>query len=950
MSQPQETKKLYLLDAFALIYRAYFAFNRNPLMNSKGMNVSAIQGFTSTMYDLIRNEKPTHIAVCFDSPGPTNRAVEYPFYKANRQEMPEDLRASLPYIKAVVDAFNIPRIELAGFEADDIVGTIAKKAEKDGFEVYMVTPDKDYGQLVSEHIFMYKPAHLRNPVDILTVDKILKKWDIQRIDQVIDVLGLMGDASDNIPGIKGVGEKTAVKLLKEFDSLENILANADKLKGKLKEKVIAGKEDAIISKKLATIICDVPVDYEPESYILEQPNAEALTEIFRELEFRSLGKRILGDSYELNEGGGSPKSVNKAAPKRSKQLDLFSQVANADTNTINAKILDEAEDAVGKNIDNTDHEYILVDTPEKRADLIKNLLAQKLVSFDTETTGINANEAELVGMSFSYKAHTGYYVPVPADQAVAQAIVDEFKPFFASKKVAKIAQNIKYDMLMLKWYGIEVAGVLYDTMLAHYLIAPDSRHNLNLLSETYLKYTPVSIESLIGKKGKKQLSMRDIAVERVAKYASEDADLALQLHEKFTPSIQDESIYKIYQNIEMPLVPVLTEMEYNGVALDVNFLNEYAAEIREELLGIRSSIFKEAGTEFNLDSPKQLGTVLFDRMGITYKGKKTKTGQYSTNEATLEKLSADNPIISTILDYRQLTKLNSTYVEALPKLINSKTGRIHSSFNQAVAATGRLSSNNPNLQNIPIRTERGRKVRKAFIPRNDDFILFAADYSQIELRLMAAMSEDENMLHAFREGLDIHSATAARVYGVELAEVDTEMRRKAKMVNFGIIYGITAFGLSQRLNIKRGEAKEIIEEYFKQYPSISKFMETSVEKAKKVGYAETVLGRRRYLKDINSANHTVRQFAERNAVNAPIQGSAADMIKVAMIHIHDEMQKRQLKSKMVLQVHDELVFDTHRSELEELKALVEDKMKNAMPLNVPIEVGMDTGANWLEAH
>ncbi len=927
-------KKLVLLDAYALIYRSHFAFIRRPLLNSKGFNVSALTGFASTLQDLLNKEKPTHFAIAFDPSGPTVRNHEYDFYKANREEMPEDIRLSLPYIRRLADAYNIPILEVDGYEADDIIGTIAKKAAADGFKVYMVTPDKDYEQLVEENIFMYKPARSGKPSEIYDVQKVLDKWGIEKTTQVIDILGLMGDAVDNIPGIKGVGEKTAAKLIRQFGSVENMLENTHEIKGKLREKVENDKENAIISKYLATIILDVPIAYEPEEYTIQEINKEKLTELFHELEFRTLGKRVLGDDYEL---------VGKTTKKTQKtgQLGLFDTVVNEDG-------LPEVPE--GKNIHNTPHDYKIADTAEKRASLIQLLNTQSAVSFDTETTSVDANNAELVGLSFSFETGTGWYVPIPKEQTEARAIVQEFKDFFANEKIDKIAQNIKYDMLVLKWYDVEVKGTLQDTMLAHYLLEPDMRHNLTILSETYLNYKPIDIVSLIGKKGKKQKSMRQVAVETVAEYAVEDADLTWQLHQHFTQKITQKKLQKLYADVEVKLVPVLAEIEYNGVALDTDFLKNYSKELVEELKALQTSIFQQAGTEFNLDSPKQLGNVLFGTMGIPYKGAKTKTGQYSTNEATLTKLASEHAIVNDILSYRELNKLRNTYVDALPTLLNPKTKRIHSSFNQAVAATGRLSSANPNLQNIPIRTDRGRKVRQAFIPRGEGYVLFAADYSQIELRLMAAMSGDKAMKEAFINGTDIHTATAARVYGVSLDKVDGDMRRKAKMVNFGIIYGISAFGLSQRLSIPRSEAKEIIDEYFNQYAGIQEYMDRVVEEAKENGYVETILGRRRYLKDINSRNRTTRQFAERNAINTPIQGSAADMIKVAMINIHQAMQERQMQSKMILQVHDELVFDALESELDELKTLVEDKMKHAITLSVPLEVGMGIGQNWLEAH
>lgn len=936
-------KKLFLLDGFALIFRAYYAYIKNPLLNSKRMNVSAIYGYTNALVDLLTTEKPTHIALVLDAPGPTQRAQEFEFYKANREETPEDIKLSIPYIVKVTEAFNIPILLKEGYEADDIIGTIAKKAETEGFTTYMVTPDKDFGQLVSDKIFMYKPGRKGKPREVMGVPEILERWQIENPEQVIDILGLMGDAVDNIPGIVGVGEKTAIKLLKQFGSIENMLENTDQIKGKLREKVEASRENAIISKKLATIILDVPLEYSLEACILEEPNRKALEEVFTELEFRSIGKRILGDDFSVNKTTPSKKAKKAAATG---QMDLF-----APPNELHSELMSAVnEEDGGKNIENTKHDYQLIDTPQKRKELIKSLNKQKEVCFDTETTGLNANNCELVGISFSYRIGEGFYVPIPENQDEAKAIVSEFAKFFENKKIAKIGQNLKYDFLVLKWYGIEVNGEIKDTMLQHYLIEPDMRHNLNYLSETYLNYTPVAIEDLIGKKGKKQGNMRDVEVEKVKEYASEDADISLQLYKQFDAVLEKNKFQDLYKKVEAPLVNVLTEIEYNGVKVDVDFLNKYSIELESEITGLTNKIYDQSGEEFNIGSPKQLGEVLFEKMEIEYKGKKTKTGQYSTAEDTLQKLKEGNPIIENILEYRTLNKLKSTYVDAIPKLVNPRTNRIHSSFNQAVAATGRLSSSDPNLQNIPIRTERGKEVRKAFIPRDDKYTLLAADYSQIELRIIADLSKDKAMINAFKEGLDIHTATASKVYGIAMDKVDSDMRRKAKMVNFGIIYGISPFGLAQRLGVKRGEAKELIDTYFEQYPKIKEYMDSSIVKAQETGYAETILGRRRYLKDIKSKNHTVRSFAERNAINAPIQGSAADMIKVAMINVFEEMKKKKMESKMILQVHDELLFDARIDELDELQKLVEKNMVNAVKMSVPIEVGMGTGNNWLEAH
>lgn len=928
-------KKLFLLDAFALIYRAYYSQGERFFYNSKGFNTTACFGFTTTLSDLIKREQPTHMAICWDAPDDgTGRASDYDFYKANREEMPEGIKLSLPVIREIIDGFNIPICEAPGYEADDVVGTIAKLAEKDGCEVFMVTPDKDYGQLVSEKIFMYKPSFRGKPHEVYGVQEILDKWDISRIDQVIDMLGLMGDKVDNIPGIYGVGEKTAAKLLKEFDSVENLLENTDQLKGKLKEKVENGKDDARISKELATIILDVPITYDLKSYEIGPLNKEKLEEIFNHLEFRTLGKRILGEAYSVNAAIAENKHQDN-------QLDLF---ASVDGSTI------ERSEEAGKNLENTKHKYTLVDSEADCKGLVKKLLSQKKVAFDSETTGLDPMTAELVGLAFSWKKGEAYYVPFTDKREEVSAKLELFKKFFEDKKISKIGQNIKYDMLVLKNYGQEVKGEILDTMLAHYLLEPDMRHNMNFLSETYLGYTPRSIEALIGKKGKNQKNMRDVPIADVTEYAAEDADVTFQLNKKFQPAIKKEKFTKLYEEVEMPLVRVLADMEHEGINLDVPFLNKYSKKMEKEIVKTKDHIFKTAGVEFNMDSPKQLGDVLFNHMKIEYKGKKTKTGQFSTNEETLQKLRADNPIIDSILDYRQMAKLKSTYVDALPLMVNATTNRIHTNYAQAVAATGRLSSNKPNLQNIPIRTDRGREVRKAFIPRDDKHTLLAADYSQIELRIMAEMSGDKAMKKAFKEGIDIHTVTASKVYNVDLDGVDKDMRSHAKMVNFGIIYGISAFGLSQRLGISRSEAKELIDNYFEQYPGIKNYMDESIEKAKKKGYCETILGRRRILNDINSKNFTVRSFAERNAINAPIQGSAADMIKVAMIDIHQELQKKKFQSKLLLQVHDELVFDARLDELDDLQKMVKKKMEKAIKMDVPILVEMGTGSNWLEAH
>lgn len=956
MNGNPEDKRLFLLDAFALIFRAYYAFAKNPLINSKGMNTSAIQGFTNTLLDLLKKEKPSHIAVCFDTAAPTERHTDFADYKANRQEAPEDLVSNIPYIKDVIRAFNIPLIECDGYEADDVIGTLAKLAEQKGFKVYMVTPDKDYGQLVSENIFIWKPPAFGNAEQILGVHEIKAKWEIDRIDQVKDILGLMGDAVDNIPGIPGVGEVTAKKLIKEFDSIENLIINTDKLKGKLKEKVEEHKDKAILSKKLATIILDVPVNWDEHNFDMEEPNREKLAEIFNELEFRTLGKRILGEKFSVGQaeiiaasqivtvGSQQGDRRNEDTLRSGGQKDLFgNSVASA---------LDDAEENIPKNlnsISDTEHNYILVDDEKKLNNLLQLLSSSKEFCFDTETTGVDANNAEVVGLSFAVKPKEAFYVPVAADKIEAKKLLEKFRGVLENENIGKSGQNLKYDLLLLKWYNIKVNGKLFDTMLAHYLLEPDMRHGMDYLSETYLNYKPVSIKELIGV-GKKQLSMRDIDVQKVADYAAEDADVTLQLENIFLPKLKENEVEKLFEEVEMPLMHVLCDMEFEGVAIDKNFLNDYSKKLEEEIKITEEKVYKDAGVRFNLASPKQLGEVLFERMKIPYDVKKTKTGQYSTDEDTLSRITGDYPIVNDLLDYREFTKLKSTYVDAIPSLINPKTGRVHTSFNQAVAATGRLSSTDPNIQNIPIRTERGREIRKAFIPRNEEYVILSADYSQIELRIIAGLSRDANMLKAFEDGLDIHTATASQVFNVDIKEVTREMRGRAKAVNFGIAYGQTAFGLSQGLKISRTEAKEIIDNYNLKFPGVRQLMSDNIQFAREHGYVQTVLGRRRKLRDINSANQTVRGFAERNAINAPIQGSAADMIKVAMINIQKEFHKQNFKSKMTLQVHDELVFDAHKSEVDIITPIIKDKMIHAIELNVPIEVGVGVGTNWLDAH
>ncbi|PCI96212.1 MAG: DNA polymerase I [Flavobacteriales bacterium] len=936
-------KKLFLLDAFALIYRAYFAFGKNQRYNSKGLNTSAMLGFTNTLIEVLEKQKPTHIAVVFDAPGgASNREEVFTDYKAGREAMPEDIRTAIPYIKRIIEAFNIPMYLLEGYEADDIIGTMAKEAERQGFQTYMMTPDKDFGQLVSENIFMYKPAAYGKPAQTLGIPEVCERFGVENPLQVIDILGLWGDAVDNIPGIPGIGEKTSKKLIAQYGSVEGLIEHAHELKGKQKENVIEFAEQGLLSKMLATIILDVPVDYDLEDTKLEGPDEEKITELFAELEFRNLAKRILGREIQI-----------KAAPIKVQaggQMDLFG-------NVMETTVVQEAEVAVEeeevflelKNLENTKHDYHFVQTKEERAKLIADLNNQKSFCFDTETTGLNPFEAEIVGMSIAYKEGEAYYIPFSENKNEATVVLNEFKGLFENGNIEKVGQNIKYDLNVLSNYGIQLKGKLFDTMIAHYLIQPDMRHNMDLLAEAYLGYKPVSIETLIGKKGKNQKTMRDISQEEIVDYACEDADITLQLKNQFEPKM-NETLKKLMDEIETPLIPVLGAMEKEGINLDVPALAKFSDELEILITDLTKKILDLTGEEFNIDSPKQLGEVLFDKMKIVEKAKKTKTGQYSTSEDVLSKLKNKHEIIPYILEYRSLKKLKSTYVDALPELVNKDDGKIHTSYMQTVAATGRLSSNNPNLQNIPIRTEKGREIRKAFIPRNDDYTLLAADYSQIELRIIAALSGDENMQEAFVKGEDIHTATAAKVFGVEAKDVDRDMRSKAKAVNFGIIYGQSAFGLSQNLNIPRKEAKEIIDTYFENYPKLKAYMESNIDFAKEHGYVETVMQRRRNLKDINSANAIVRGAAERNAINAPIQGSAADIIKIAMINIHKEFEKQQFKTKMLLQVHDELVFDVFKPELDQIKDIVKDKMENAVKLVVPLDVEMNAAENWLLAH
>ncbi|BAV09601.1 DNA polymerase I [Filimonas lacunae] len=938
------SKKLFLLDAMALIYRAYYALIRSPRITTKGKNTNAQFGFTNTLFDLINKEKPTHLAVCFDTHAPTERHIDFTDYKANRQEAPEDLLASIPDIQRIIRGFNIPCVELDGYEADDVIGTLAWQAADAGYEVYMVTPDKDYGQLlIHPNVFIYKPPYMGSKEEILDAQKVCEKWDIARVEQVVDILGLMGDAVDNIPGIPGVGEKTAAKLLKEFDNLENVLANADSIKGALGEKVRNGRESAIISKKLATIITNVPVQFHEEDYMLKAWNNQELIDSFTELEFKTLGKRILGDSF--NAFQTAPAGV---------QTDLFGNAVEPKGTAKDEESLVAAGSGFNadKNINNTPHAYHLLDTAEKIQAFVNKAIEQTEVCFDTETTGLDANEAELVGMSFSYTPAEAYYIPCPANREETLAVLQLVKPLFDAPSITWIGQNLKFDLLMLKWYNMELKGNLYDTMLAHYVVEPEGRRSMDLLSAQYLGYEPVHIEELIGKKGKQQGNMRDVPVEKITDYAAEDADITLQLKHALHPQLKSKEVERVFYEVENPLVKVLTAMEFEGVKVDTDFLKEYSKQLEIEAKQFEENVYTAAGVRFNLSSPRQLGEVLFDKLKLDPKAKKTKTGQYATGEDVLLKLAANNPIVDDILGYRELTKLKSTYVDALPEMINSKTGRVHTSYAQAVAVTGRLSSNNPNLQNIPIRTDRGREIRKAFIPRDSDHTLISADYSQIELRVIAAISGDPNMCEAFKQGRDIHTATAAKVYGIADEEVTKEQRYKAKSVNFGIIYGQGAFGLADNLGISRTEAKEIIDNYKKEFSGITRYMDDMINFAKEHGYVQTLMGRKRWLRDINSSNFTVRGFAERNAINSPIQGTAADMVKMAMIRIQAVMEKEKLRSRMILQVHDELVFDAHKDELDMLKPLILENMQQALllPNEVPVVAELGSGFNWLEAH
>jgi DNA polymerase-1 len=938
-----EQKRLFLLDAYALIFRGYYAFIKNPRINSKGMDTSAIMGFTNSLLDVIKRERPDHLAVCFDKAGSAIRKEMFAEYKANRDETPEAIQIAVPYIQNILKAMQIPVVVKEGFEADDIIGTLAKQAEKENYQVFMVTPDKDFAQLVSKNIFMYRPARMGNGIEIWGIPEVQEKFEVESPEQVIDYLGMMGDAVDNIPGLPGVGDKTAKKFIKAYGSMEGLLGNTSDLKGKLKEKIEANKDLGTLSKQLATILLDVPVKFDAKDYKLSQPNSKAVNTIFEELEFRRIAenfKKIFTPTEEESPQKEKPLKITE--PQQGQQFDLFAPPGSG--------IVSNQEASVRKDLNNKKHWYQSINSPYSRALLLKNLLQQKSVCFDTETTSLDALQTELVGIAFSWEESKGYYLVLPENRNETLAFLKPFKAFFEHTKIEKIGHNLKFDLKVLENYNIKVEAPFFDTLIAHYLINPDMRHNMNILAETYLDYSPQSIKELIGKKGVNQGSMRDVPIENQTEYAVEDADVTFQLKHFFEKEMDSAQTLDLFKKVELPLVKVLTAMECEGINIDVSFLEELSKNLTKDVQKLEDSIFNMVGETFNLASPKQLGSILFDKLKLVDKPKKTKTGQYSTAEDVLSYLAKDHPIISDILDWRSLKKLQNTYVDALPKDINPKTNRVHTIYNQAVAATGRLSSNNPNLQNIPVRTFRGKQVRKAFIPRDERYVLMAADYSQIELRIIAALSKDEGMITAFQNNEDIHQATAAKVFDVPLDEVTQAQRSNAKTVNFGIIYGVSAFGLSQQTDLNRNEAKELIDTYYSTYPKLRNYIQDQVDFARDNGYVTTVLGRRRYLKDIYSQNAVVRSAAERNAVNAPIQGSAADIIKLAMIAIQKKLDKGSWQSKMLLQVHDELVFDVPKEEVVALQAMIKNEMENAFSLDVPLMVDIGIGSNWLEAH
>lgn len=939
-----QQKRLFLLDAYALIFRGYYAFIKNPRINSKGMDTSAIMGFTNSLLDVIKRERPDHLAVCFDKGGSASRTAMFTEYKANREETPEAIRIAVPYIQQILEAMHIPVVVREGYEADDIIGTLAKQAEKEDYQVFMVTPDKDFAQLVSANIFMYRPARMGNGIEIWGIPEVQEKFEVERPEQVIDYLGMMGDAVDNIPGLPGVGDKTAKKFIKAYGSMEGLLEHTDELKGKLKEKIEANKALGILSKQLATILLDVPVQFNAKDYELSQPDATAVSSLFEELEFRRIAENFkkIFTPQENEDSSQKQISPKKSPSHQGQQFDLFSPPGSG--------TISESKHSERQDLNTKKHWYQTVDSPLSRSLLLKNLLQQKSVCFDTETTSLDALQAALVGIAFSWEESKGYYLTLPPDQEETRNILEPFKAFFEHPQIEKVGHNLKYDLKVLKRYNLQVSAPLFDTIIAHYLVNPDMRHNMDVLAETYLDYSTQSITELIGKKGSNQGSMRDVPIEKQTEYAVEDADITLQLKHFFKKEMDTAKTLDLYNKVELPLVNVLTAMECEGINLDVPFLEDLSKNLTTDVQKLEKAIFTAAGETFNLASPKQLGPILFDKLKLVDKPKKTKTGQYSTAEDVLSYLAKEHPIVSDILDWRSLKKLQNTYIEALPKEINPDTGRIHTIYNQAVAATGRLSSNNPNLQNIPIRTPRGQQVRKAFIPRDKNHVLMAADYSQIELRIIAALSKDEGMVSAFQNNEDIHQATAAKVFDVPLEDVTKAQRSNAKTVNFGIIYGVSAFGLSQQTDLNRSEAKELIDTYYTTYPKLRNYIHDQVDFARDNGYVTTVLGRRRYLKDINSQNAVVRGAAERNAVNAPIQGSAADIIKLAMIAIQHKLEKENWQSKMLLQVHDELVFDVPREEIDAMQTMVKSEMENAFSLDVPLVVDIGIGNNWLEAH
>ena len=925
----ENSKNLFLLDAYALIYRGYYAFIKNPRINSKGTDTSAILGFMNSLFEIIRTQNPDYLAVAFDKGGSVTRSEMFEEYKSNRDKTPEPILVAIPYIKEILEGMKIPILEKEGFEADDIIGTVAKDAEENNFKVYMVTPDKDFAQLVSDNIFLCKPARMGNSMEIWGVDEVKDKFEVESPDQVIDYLGMMGDSVDNIPGLPGVGDKTAKKFIKQYGSLENLLQNAHEVTGKLGEKIIENKELGVLSKKLAKIILDVPIDYNLDEFKLSDPDKEIVLKVFDELEFR----RIKETFFKIFGTISSPIEEKGAEVV---QGDLFSETYNLESNK--------------DSLNGSKSIYQRIESFEELKLLVEKMMKQEIVAFDTETEGLNALETDIVGISFSWQKGIGYYLPVKNNKSAHEKSFEILRPFFESTEIIKVGHNIKFDIQVLHKYNVKVSSPIYDTMVAHYLINPDMRHNLDTLSESYLNYSPISIESLIGKKGKNQISMRDVSIDKITDYASEDADITLQLKSIFDKEIEVNNLSKIFYDIEIPMINVLSEMETEGIKIDTSYLEKLDKEFEEDLEKLKKEIFKKSGEEFNLNSPKQLGEILFDKLKLVSKPKKTKTGQYSTSEEVLSSLANDHKIIEDILEWRSLDKLQNTYVKSLPNEVSSLTNRVHSSFNQTVTTTGRLSSNNPNLQNIPIRTANGQKIRRAFIPRGSDYILMAADYSQIELRVIASMSNEENMIDAFVNNQDIHTMTASKIYNVDPENVTREQRGNAKTVNFGIIYGVSAFGLSQQTDLNRSESKVMIDNYFLNYPGLKKYMSDQIDFARNNGYVETIMGRRRYLQNINSQNNMLRSSSERNAINAPIQGSAADIIKIAMININSELKKQSLKSKMLLQVHDELVFDVHKSEKDQIKDIVKTTMESAVKLKVPLKIDLEFGKNWLEAH